>query len=55
MKEWKVLRNGKLWNDRYNSEEDAVWYVEMEAEDDAEYEVMEMTEEDMKKYKGDNQ
>lgn len=50
--EWKVLRNGKLYTDRFNSEDLAYEYVEqlVEQGDTSEFTVEEMTQEEINSY-----
>ena len=51
MQEWKVLKDGELYGDRFNSEDLALDYIEHECEDlDGEFTVELMTEEDMLVY-----
>ena len=51
MKEWKVLRDGKLFSDRFNSEELALDYIECVCKDlYGKFIVEPMTEEDFLKY-----
>lgn len=54
MKEWKVLLRGEIWSDRFNSEELARDHVDMCVDNDVgeygEFEVLEMTQEDMDEY-----
>lgn len=52
MNEWQVLRNGEVWNDRFDSEFLAILNLEeCSALDDADYVVTQMTDEEMNKYK----
>ena len=50
--EWKVLRNGKLWTDRFDSEDLAYEYVlECQSEgDEGIFTVEEMTENEINEY-----
>lgn len=50
--EWKVLRNGKLWSDRFGSEELAQCHVEEQIEQGVagDFEVAEMTKEEILAY-----
>lgn len=51
MEEWKVLRDGKTWTDRFESEDWALEYIEVECKDlDGEFSVEKMTDEDIKAY-----
>lgn len=53
--EWKVLRDGKLWSDRFDSEEDCILHIEecVKKEygepEDFSYELM--TDEDYERYR----
>lgn len=54
-REWKVLRNGGLWSDRFNSEDLAYEHIKECVEDDGygdynDYEVKEMTKEEIMEY-----
>ena len=58
-REWKVLRNGKLWTDRFSSENSAYAHIlELECQnegEDGEFTVEEMTEDEINAYYiGDN-
>lgn len=54
MKEWKVLLNGELYSDRFDSEELAQCHIEEEVEkgvgEEWQFQVEEMTEEEMFAY-----
>ena len=51
LEEWKVLRNGKTWTDRFESEDWALEYIEVECKDlDGEFSVEKMTNEEIKAY-----
>lgn len=52
MKEWKVLKNKELWSDRFNSLEDAEYYIKelVNSGHRGQFEVMEMTEEEINQY-----
>lgn len=51
--EWKVLRNGRLWTDRFDSEDLAYAHIDECKRDGTEgdYEVKEMTKDDLDRYK----
>jgi len=51
-KEWQIKRDGKVWSDRIDSEEEADRMAEMYATEYlfSEFEVLEMTEEEILKY-----
>lgn len=54
MKEWQVLINGEVWTDRFNSKDMAIDYIKEQVKEGVgeqwEFEVREMTGEDLKKY-----
>lgn len=52
MREWKVLKNGEIWSDRFNTLEDAEDYVNglVNSGHSGRFEVIEMTEEDINQY-----
>ncbi len=54
MREWKVLLNGKLYSDRFDSEELAQAHIEEEVKkgvsDSIDFEVVEMTQEEILAY-----
>lgn len=51
MEEWKVLRDGELYTDRFDSEDLALEYIEVYCKYlDGEFTVEKMTEEDIESY-----
>ena len=52
MNEWQILRNGKVWYDRFDTEDLAIEHMDEDVrnDDDNFYEVVEMTDEEMAQY-----
>lgn len=51
MKEWKVLRNGETWTDRFDSEDLALEYIEIDCKDlEGEFLVEQMTDKEISDY-----
>lgn len=52
MKEYKILKDGKLWSDRFNSEEDAIFDMNQDMEEypESSFEVQVMTDDEVARY-----